>query len=127
MMQTLLEMKQTLTKGADLRTCARQHPWIAAGSAIAAGFVAGALLPKSRATAGERNPPRTDADAPAESTAHDPCGAQPGFLLTTLGTALTGIVQTLFQGFVTAAAVAAEVDPIKEEPQTAGRESHDRP
>jgi hypothetical protein len=35
-----------------------------------------------------------------------------------LATALTGIVQTLLQGFITAAVVATEVDQVKQEPRT---------
>jgi hypothetical protein len=49
--------------------------------------------------------------------ARDPARAKPGFLLAALGTALTGIVQTLLQSLITAAVVATEVDQVKAEPQ----------
>jgi hypothetical protein len=117
MMQTLQEMKETLAQAADVRTCARQHPWIATGSAAAAGFVAGAVVSSRRSTSGERSPAETYACAPPDSTEHNPARAKTGFLWATLGTALTGIVQTLLQSVVTAAVVAQEVDPPKEESQ----------
>jgi ElaB/YqjD/DUF883 family membrane-anchored ribosome-binding protein len=63
MMQTLQEMKQTLAKAADVRTGARQHPWVATAAAVAVGFVAGAVLPRSRSTSGVRRPANTDAAA----------------------------------------------------------------
>lgn len=115
MMQTMQEMKATLAKAIDVRTCARQHPWIATGSAVAAGFVAGAVLLRPRSTSGERSPARPDAGAQPDSTGDDPACAKTGFLLATLGTALTGVVQTLLQSFITAAVVATEVDQVKEE------------
>src|SRR5579863_3922298 len=58
-MQTVQEMKHTLGQAAAVRTCARQHPWIATGSAVAAGFITGALLPGARSTAGMRTKART--------------------------------------------------------------------
>src|SRR5258708_1382193 len=53
MQQTLAEMTQTLAKLTDVRTCARQHPWIATGSVLAVGFVAGAVLPHSRSASSD--------------------------------------------------------------------------
>jgi ElaB/YqjD/DUF883 family membrane-anchored ribosome-binding protein len=120
MMQTVREMKHTLAQAADVRTCARLHPWIATGSAVAAGFVAGAVLPSSRSTSGARSPATANAGAPPDSTEQDPARAKSGFLLDTLGTALTGIVQTLLQSFIAAAVVATEVDQVKVEPRTPG-------
>ena len=117
MMQTVQEMKQTLAKATDVRTCARQHPWIATGSAVAAGFVAGAVLSSPRSTSGERIPAKTDAAAPPDSTGHNPARVKTGLLLATLGTVLPGVVQTLLQGFIAAAVVAPEVDHVKEEPK----------
>jgi ElaB/YqjD/DUF883 family membrane-anchored ribosome-binding protein len=40
----LADMKRALADGADIRQWTRQHPWIMAGSAAAAGFVAGMLV-----------------------------------------------------------------------------------
>ena len=127
MVQTVQEMKHTLAKAADVRTCARQHPWIATGSAVAAGFVAGVVLLSPRSTSAARSPARTDAAVPPDSTGHEPARAKTGFLMAALGTALTGIVQTLLQGFITAAVVATEVDQVKEEPRRPCGGSHGSP
>ena len=117
-LQTVREMKATLIRAADVRTCARQHPWIATGSAVAAGFVAGAVLPTRGTKAREGSPSATDAGAPPDLPRPEPARAKTGFVMNTLGTASTGIVQTLLQSFLTAAVVATEVDQVKEEPQT---------
>jgi hypothetical protein len=118
MKRTVEEMKQTLVKAADVRTCARLHPWIATGSAVAAGFVAGAVLSSPRSASGGRSPAATDAGAASDSTAKEPGRAKTGFLRATLGTALTGIVQTLLQSFISAAVVGTDGDPVKEESPT---------
>ena len=120
MTQTLAEMKQTLARLTDVRTCARQHPWIATGSVLAVGFVAGAVLPRSRSTPGERHKVQTDAAAPPDSTAREPDRAKTGFLSATLGKALTATAATLLQSLVAAAVVATQVDQVKEERPTPG-------
>jgi hypothetical protein len=118
MMQTVQEMKRTLTRAADVRTCARQHPWIATGSAVAAGFVVGAILPTLRPTSDDKSSKTTDAGVAVDSTGHGPERAKSGFLLATLGTVLGGIAQTLLQEFITAAVVATEGDQVQVEPPT---------
>ena len=42
------DMKKALAEGADLREWTRQHPWILAGTATVAGFVAGMLAVPSK-------------------------------------------------------------------------------
>jgi hypothetical protein len=119
-MQTAHEMQQTVAQAADLRTCASRHPWITTGSAVASGFVAGAVLSSPRTTSGEKTPDRTDAGAPPASNGHEQARAYSGLLRATLGTALTGIVQTLLQNFIAAAVAAAEVDQVKDDPPRSG-------
>lgn len=118
MTQTVSEIKQTLAQLTDVRACARQHPWIATGSAIVAGFVAGAVLSSPRSTSGASSQVKTDANATPDSKEHDPVRAQPGFLFSTLKPVLTGLVQTLVQSFIAAAVVSTEVDQVKEERPT---------
>jgi ElaB/YqjD/DUF883 family membrane-anchored ribosome-binding protein len=118
MIQTVHEMKRTLARAADVRTCARQHPWIATGSAVAAGFVVGAILPTLRPTSDEKSAKTTDADVAVDSTGHGPERAKSGLLLATLGTVLAGLAKTLLQEFITAAVVATEGDQVKVEPPT---------
>ncbi len=114
--QTVHEMRQTMANAADVRTCVSQHPWITAGSAVASGFVAGAVLSSPRSTSGERSQEEPDAGASAGSNGHERARPKSGLLQATLGTALIGIVQTLLQNFIAAAVAAAEVDQAKEDP-----------
>jgi hypothetical protein len=120
-MQTMNEMQKTLAKAADVRTCASQHPWITTGSAVASGFVAGAVLSSPRSTSGEKSPERAEAGSPPASSGHEQARAKSGLLQATLGTALSGILQTLLQNFIAAAVAAAEVDKVKDDlPRSSG-------
>jgi hypothetical protein len=117
-MQTVHEMRQTVAKAADVRTCAREHPWITTGSAVASGFVAGAVLSSPRSTSGEKSSEGAEAGAPLASNGHEQARPKSAFLRSTLGTALSGIVQTLLQSVIAAAVAAADVDQTKEESRT---------
>jgi hypothetical protein len=68
MIETLREMKVTALKAADPRISVRKHPWIVAGSAVAAGFLAGALL--TPATRNRVRPERTPTSANVEPATH---------------------------------------------------------
>jgi ElaB/YqjD/DUF883 family membrane-anchored ribosome-binding protein len=46
--RSMSDMKHTLAELADLSSCAARHPWIAVGSASAAGVLIGAALSRSR-------------------------------------------------------------------------------
>ena len=107
MLETLRDIKETLKRSADLRSCARQYPWLLTGSAVGIGFVTGVVLTPSpqdtrgplRATSErgrqpscqERNAPRT----------------RKSFLIATAETLLAGVVRTVVQKSI-AAATAAE-------------------
>jgi ElaB/YqjD/DUF883 family membrane-anchored ribosome-binding protein len=126
MVQTVSEMKRTLSKLTDVRTCARRHPWIATGSAVAAGFVAGAILPGRRSTSAEKIPAKANAVAPPDSNGHDPLRAKPSLMMSTLGTVLTSVVKTLLQSFIATAIVANEVDQVKDKPPMPGSSTASR-
>ena len=68
MIETLREITATALKAADPRVSARKHPWIVAGSAVAAGFLAGALL--TPATGNRVRPERTPTSANGEPAPH---------------------------------------------------------
>lgn len=120
MLQTMLEIKQTLTQAADVRTCVIRHPWIATGSAVAAGLAAGAVLSTPRYASGAKHPAETAAGTAPDSLGHEPRPRKAGFVRAALGTALTGSVQTLLQSFIAAAIVAKEADPDAVLPQRPG-------
>jgi hypothetical protein len=109
MMQTLTEMKTTVVRVADVRSCAQHHPWLVTGSVVAAGFVTGAAMTHS-----PRKKVRT-APLAAETLErpglHDqtPPRTETASWLSTVGTALTASVITGLQAALTAAITAAFV------------------
>jgi hypothetical protein len=109
MMQTLNEMKTTVVRVADLRSCAQHHPWLVTGSVVAAGFVTAAVMTHS-----PRNKVRTtplDAEALGRPGLHEqsPPRAETAPWWSTIGTALTVSVITGLQAALTAAITASFV------------------
>lgn len=106
MIQTLHELKQTAMRVADVRACARQHPWLVTGSAVAAGFAAGALYPPaSRKETGMATPVSASNRVPGE---HEQQSQRTGksSWSSGVGAALTTAAITVLQGALTAAAVS---------------------
>src|SRR4029453_2459975 len=92
MIQTLLHMKETLSKVADVRRITKQHPWLLLGSAVAAGFVTGAVLtpsPRNKRKGGRSN--REAASGPSCQGQETP-QTKKSLLFTTLGRALAGLL-----------------------------------
>jgi hypothetical protein len=111
MTRTLHEMHDTLKRVADVRSCAKQHPWLAVGGAVAAGFVTGAVLtPAQRKTS-------TITESGGEVESQPSCHAQEtprtkdSFLFSTVTSVLAGIFQTVVKNLMAASVVA------KDEPQ----------
>lgn len=106
MRQTLYEIQETALRVADVRSSARQHPWIVTGSIMAAGFVAGAVL--THPTPTENQAPRTPPQSSTVPGNHEPVSPQSTTTswLATLGTALVTAVITVLQGALTAAVVS---------------------
>jgi hypothetical protein len=106
MLQTLDEIKETAIRSADVRSRARQHPWLVTGSALAAGFVASAAFTHARRRATGSMP------APAEATGEpvpgerkpSNTGTESWFAF--LSTALITAVVPLLQGALTAGVVS---------------------
>ena len=106
----MCEMKETLTKMADVRSCAARHPWILTGSAVAAGVVVGAvLMPSARkrirrtrktpsGLAAETLPARREQETPRTTKS---------FLFSIAGTVLAAVLQPLLQSWL-APPVAAQ-------------------
>ena len=104
MIETLREMKATAWKAADPRVSVRQHPWIVAGSAVAAGFLAGALL--TPATGNRVRPERTPTSATVDPPTHpqEPPTSATSSWWSAVVIALTTAVITAVQGALTSAA-----------------------
>ncbi|RPI90396.1 MAG: hypothetical protein EHM42_01450, partial [Planctomycetaceae bacterium] len=123
MRETTRELYQTLLAATGLSRCTREHPWVTAGSVVAAGFVTGAIVSWRGRSSTHRGDPNTNASpavnsAPSESRRPDSVLATNGLLMTTLGTLLPGIAQSLLQGLVTAPVSAANADPVRIKVQT---------
>jgi hypothetical protein len=114
MIHTLRDIKESLGKVADVRVCAQQHPWLVIGSAVAAGFVAGAVV----TPAPQRKVKKTRASSHAAS--QPSCQGQEtprtkkSFLFSTFSTAgtfLAGILRTVVEASIAAAVVAKDPPP----------------
>lgn len=106
MNQTLHSLKQIMSGMVDVGAHVRRHPWVATGSALAAGFVVGAEsipapreISKDSQTNQEQEAPRTTKS----------------LVFATLGTILANILQTVVQSSI-ASAVAAKEQPRVEKP-----------
>jgi hypothetical protein len=105
------DMKETLTKMADVRSCAARHPWILTGSAVVAGVVAGAVLTPSarkRIRRTRKTPPGSAAEAPpARREQEETPRTTKSFLFSIAGTILAAVLQPLLQSWF-APAVAVQ-------------------
>ncbi len=106
MLQTLYDMKDTLERVASLRYCARQHPWLVTGSAVAVGFVTGAVLTPSPQETGEKPRANSEEGRRPSCQEREAPRTKKSFLLATMGTLLAGMVRTVVQNSILAAAVA---------------------
>ncbi len=115
MLRTVHDMKETLARIADLRSCARQHPWLVTGSAVAVGFFAGVVLAPSPQETGEQ--PRATSEVERQPGCREREGprTKKSFLIATAGTLLAGVVRTVVQNSIAAAAVA-KAPPRSESP-----------
>jgi hypothetical protein len=103
---TLHDMKDTLTRIADVRSCAKQHPWLIVVSAVATGFVAGAVFPlaprKNIKGAGSSSEPDSQPICHAQETQR----TKKSLLFSMMVTVLAGTLQTVVKRWIAAAVVA---------------------
>ena len=112
MTATLHDMKDTLTRVADVRSSAKQHPWLAVGSAVAAGFVTGAVLRPAQRMAVKTT--GASADAESQPSCHSPESPPAKSLLySTAVTVLAGILQTVVKNLIAAPAVAPDQPQVE--------------
>jgi hypothetical protein len=106
----LHDMKDTLTRVADVRSCAKRHPWLIVVSAVAAGFVAGAVLPlappKNIKSAGSS----TEPDSKSIRDAHETLRTKKSLAFSMMVTILAGTLQTVVKRWI-ATAIVAENQP----------------
>lgn len=106
MVQTLNELKKSALGLVGMPSCAKQHPWLVTGSAVAAGFAAGALLTRSP----QKHAGSTLRSSGIGSGQSNPEQAPPPTAKATwsssVGAALGSAAMTVLQGALTAAAVS---------------------
>ncbi|HEY3242426.1 MAG TPA: hypothetical protein VGM03_03660 [Phycisphaerae bacterium] len=105
MIHTLGDVQDTLERVADLRSWAKQHPWLFTGSAIAVGFATGALLTPAPPRMSDATPANSEAESQPGCQARDAPQTKKSFLLAAAGTLLAGILQTVVQRSIAAAVV----------------------
>jgi hypothetical protein len=106
MLETLHDMKETLKRVADLRSCAREHPWLVTGSAVAVGFVTGAVLTPSPQKTGEPSRAKSEEERQPSCQEREAPRTKKSFLIATAETLLASVVRTVVQNSIAAAAVA---------------------
>jgi uncharacterized membrane protein YoaK (UPF0700 family) len=107
---TLRDMKDTLTRVADVRSCAKQHPWLAVGWAVAAGFVTGAVLTSAQRKTIKTTGASIEAEPQPSCHGQETPRSKNSFLFSTVVTVLSAIFQTVVKSLI-AAAVVAKVQP----------------
>lgn len=119
MRQTLHEIQETALRVADVRSSARQHPWILTGSVMAAGFIAGAVFTHStRKEETQSHQPSAETDAASVRSELAPPQIETTSWMATIGAALVTAVITVLQSALTAAVVSlfAGEEALREAP-----------
>jgi hypothetical protein len=113
MIGTLNDMKGTLKRVTDVTSCAKQHPWLTVGWAVAAGFITGAVLTsvpdetvKLKGSSKESAPqPKRDVQETLQ--------AKKSLLFSTAATVVAGLLQTVVQRWVAAAALGDDKTQVE--------------
>lgn len=98
---TVHDIGDTLQRVADVRSCAKRHPWLVVGCAVAAGFVTGALLTPARRKATEISEANTETIA--APNCQPTTGTKRSLLFSTGITLLGSILQTVVTSVISAA------------------------
>jgi hypothetical protein len=120
MNQTWRDIKATLSGIISVRSCAKQHPWCVAGSAVAVGFVTGTALTPSRGTNLKKSRPSSEPESQLIHSESDTSKPRKSFLVSTLGTVLTGVLQIWVQGLLAATVAAKDRNEMSSPHDSAG-------
>ena len=112
MARTLHDMDDTLQRVADVRSYAKQHPWLVVGCAATAGFVTGALLktvPRKTINPGSS----VEAESQRVCRGEETQRIKKSVLFSTAQRLLTGILQTVVTNVIAAAFIVQEQPQVK--------------
>jgi hypothetical protein len=113
MIQTLRDMRETLKMAADVRSCAKHHPWVVTGLAAAVGFAAGAVLTPSP----RKVPPRESSDPETGACQTRPArgitAAKRSWLFSTLGGIASGMLKNVAQTSIAAVIASQRQKPVE--------------
>ena len=112
---TLHDMKDTLKRVADVPSCAKQHPWLVVGCAVAVGFVTGAVLTPAPRKTVKITGSSTEAESQPSCHGQETPRTKQSLLFSTVVTVLAGILQTVVKSLM-AAPVVAQDQPQVETP-----------
>jgi hypothetical protein len=103
---TLHDIKDTLKRVADVPSCAKQHPWLVVGWAVAAGFVTGAVLTSVPRKTVKLTGLSTKAELQPNCDGQETPGTKKSFSFSTVATVLAGVLKTVVNSWIAAAFVA---------------------
>jgi len=113
MVETMHGITNTLERLGDPRACARRHPWLAAGSAMAAGFVTGAVSAPSKEELIRKVPTHSEAEGQPSGHVQEAPRTKKSLLFAAAASVLAGVLQTVVRDSI-ASAVAAKPPPLGE-------------
>lgn len=98
----LHDIKDTLTRIADVRSRSKQHPWLAVGSVVAAGLVTGAVWRLAQRKTINSTTASVEVKPPPGCHAQKPTQAKKSLLFSIVATVVAGISQTVVKSFIAA-------------------------
>jgi hypothetical protein len=107
MISTLNDMKDTLKRATEVTSCAKQHPWLTVGWALAAGFITGVVLTSVPHETAKLNGSSKEVEPQPKCDKQETLRDKKSVLFSTVATVVSGVVQTVVQRWV-AAAVAVD-------------------
>ena len=117
MIRTLQDMKTTLTQAVGVDSCTKRHPWLATGSAVAAGFVAGTVLTSSARTHITHAVPAPEPLLQPGCEGRASPQPKKSVLFSIVGTLMANILRILVQGAIGTAIGVPRVEQVEKPPR----------
>jgi hypothetical protein len=105
MIGTLNDMKGTLKRVTDVTSCAKQHPWLTVGWAVAAGFITGAVLTSVPDETVNLKGASNESEPQPNRDEQETLQTKKPLLFSTASSVVAGLLQTVLQRWIAAAAL----------------------